>query len=63
MTVEIDMHGRTAVVTAGGSGIGRRTSLLLAEAGATVIVADIDVDSAQRVAEEAGGSGVAASRS
>jgi len=61
VTVEIDMRGRIAVVTAGGSGIGRAISLLLGEAGATVVVADIDRDAAQRVADEAAGAGAAAS--
>lgn len=38
---------RVAVVTAGGSGMGRASALRLAAEGATVVVADIDPDAAQ----------------
>ena len=37
------LEGRTAIVTGGGQGIGRATSLLLAEHGARVVVADLDL--------------------
>jgi NAD(P)-dependent dehydrogenase (short-subunit alcohol dehydrogenase family) len=36
-----DLHGRVAIVTGGAWGIGRATSLCLAEAGARVVVADV----------------------
>ena len=45
-------EGKAAVVTGGGSGIGRGICLALAEAGARVAVADIDGDRAAQVASE-----------
>lgn len=53
------LEGRVAVVTGGGSGIGRATSLLLARRGAAVLVGDIDEAAGARVVAEiaeAGGS-------
>ncbi|MEV4611206.1 SDR family oxidoreductase [Kitasatospora sp. NPDC049258] len=43
--------GRLAVVTGGGSGIGRATALAFAEQGTRVVVADLDLDSARRTAD------------
>ncbi|HVB91871.1 MAG TPA: SDR family NAD(P)-dependent oxidoreductase [Acidimicrobiales bacterium] len=54
------LDGRKAVVTGGGSGIGRATCRRMAEEGARVAVLDIDGDSAAVVAEEVGGHGFAA---
>ena len=39
----IDLHGKHAVVTGGGSGIGKGISEVLARAGASVFVADIEL--------------------
>ena len=44
--------GRVAIVTGGGSGIGRATALLLAAEGAKVTVADISADAADAVVAE-----------
>jgi NAD(P)-dependent dehydrogenase (short-subunit alcohol dehydrogenase family) len=58
----MELAERVAVVTAGGSGIGRATSLKFAEAGAAVAVVDIDGESAQGTVsaiEDAGGQGSA----
>lgn len=46
---------RLVVVTGGGSGIGAASAAALADAGAQVVVADIDHDAAQAVAGETGG--------
>jgi 2-deoxy-D-gluconate 3-dehydrogenase len=47
----IDLGGRTAIVTGGAMGIGRGIAERLHEAGANVIVADLDMGRAQRVAD------------
>jgi len=52
---ETDLSGRRALVTGGGSGIGQACVHRLAEAGATVTVADIDGERATSVARDAGG--------
>jgi rhamnulose-1-phosphate aldolase/alcohol dehydrogenase len=47
-----ELAGRVALITGGASGIGRASARLLARRGAHVIVADLNVDGAQEVAEE-----------
>lgn len=47
----LSLKGRNAIVTGGGSGIGKATSLILAQAGARVAVCDINYDKACRVKE------------
>ena len=47
-----DLTGRVAIVTGGGSGIGRACSKTLAEYGAEVAVADINLEGAQKTASD-----------
>lgn len=51
MSVEVDLQGQIAVVTGGGGGIGAGISHALANAGATVVVAEIDPDRARDTVE------------
>lgn len=44
------LDGRTAVVTGAGRGLGERTAIGLAEAGADVAIADIDADNGAEAA-------------
>jgi 2-deoxy-D-gluconate 3-dehydrogenase len=52
-----DLTGRNAVVTGGATGIGKAIVMRLAEAGACVTIADIDIDEATRTVEEIGSAG------
>ena len=47
-----DLTGKTAIVTGAASGIGRAVALDLAKFGADVVIADVAIDDAERVAEE-----------
>jgi NAD(P)-dependent dehydrogenase (short-subunit alcohol dehydrogenase family) len=49
------LQGKVAIVTGGASGLGRATALALAEAGARVVVADLDVRGGREVAQMIGG--------
>lgn len=62
MVVEVDLTGRTAIVTGTARGIGRRTAERLAESGANIV--GVDIDEAENVAsieaiDEAGADSVA----
>jgi len=46
------LDGKTALITGGGSGIGRATALLMAQAGANICVVDHNIDAAKGVAAE-----------
>jgi 3-oxoacyl-[acyl-carrier protein] reductase len=52
LTRAFDLSGRVAVLTGGASGIGRATAHVLAGAGATLVLGDIDEAGAQTVAKE-----------
>ncbi len=47
-----ELAGKVALITGGASGIGRASAHLLAQRGAHVIVADLNLDGAQEVADE-----------
>ncbi|MFB6201835.1 MAG: SDR family NAD(P)-dependent oxidoreductase [Halorhabdus sp.] len=49
---DYDFTGKTAVVTGGASGIGRETAIQFAEAGANVVVTDVDDERGEDVASE-----------
>jgi gluconate 5-dehydrogenase len=46
-----DLSGKTALVTGGGSGLGRDMAFALAEAGARLVVPDVNADLAEQSAE------------
>lgn len=54
----MDAAGKVAIITGGGSGIGRATAVALAEAGASVVVADVNEEGGKETVsliEKAGG--------
>ena len=62
--MSLRLQGKRAIVTGGGSGIGRGAAIKLAEEGASVGVLDVNLETANQVAEaiqKAGGSAIAVS--
>ncbi|WP_327672718.1 MULTISPECIES: SDR family NAD(P)-dependent oxidoreductase [unclassified Streptomyces] len=51
------LEGRTAVITGAASGIGRATARLFADAGAAVVVADLNAEGAEQTATDIGKQG------
>ncbi|WP_181685807.1 SDR family NAD(P)-dependent oxidoreductase [Halorhabdus salina] len=49
---DCDFAGQAAVVTDGASGVGRQTAIQFAEAGANVVVTDVDDDRSEDVGNE-----------
>lgn len=47
-----DLSGKVALVTGGGRGLGRGMAIALAQAGADVVIADINLDNAKAVSKE-----------
>lgn len=56
MTATIDLSGKVAVVTGGAQGIGQAISQALGEAGATVVIADLNEELGSQTAQSLGGS-------
>lgn len=56
MSASIDLGGKVAVVTGAAQGIGEAIAAALAEAGAHVVVADMNADLGRQTAERLGGS-------
>ncbi|MGH2816531.1 MAG: SDR family NAD(P)-dependent oxidoreductase, partial [Actinomycetota bacterium] len=50
----MEIAGRTALVTGGGSGLGAATARMVVDHGGSVVVADVDRDRGRRVADELG---------
>ena len=54
MNTSPNFHGKTAIVTGGASGMGGATARLLAQAGANVVIVDMNTALATQVAEQIG---------
>ncbi len=60
MNFEINLSGKTALITGGGHGVGETTSEMLASVGAKVLVNDYYADRAESVSEKIRGTGAMA---
>lgn len=57
--MDLELAGKSVIVTGGGSNIGRATVLQFAEEGANITIGDIDTESAEKVAKIALANGAA----
>ena len=48
------IEGKTFLISGGGSGLGEATARLLAQSGGNVVIADMNAETGQRVADEIG---------
>ena len=51
----MELNGTSAVVSGGASGLGEATARVLAAAGATVVIADLNENGGKQIADEIGG--------
>jgi NAD(P)-dependent dehydrogenase (short-subunit alcohol dehydrogenase family) len=51
----MELNGTSAIVTGGASGLGEATARVLAQAGAHVVVADLNEEAGKKIADEIGG--------
>ena len=51
----MELNGTSAVVSGGASGLGEATARVLAAAGATVVIADLNENRGKQVADDIGG--------
>lgn len=52
--MQIDLTGQTALITGAAAGIGRQCALTLAEAGATIVAVDINLEGARATIDQVG---------
>jgi len=60
LAAEFSLAGRVAVITGAASGIGRETARVLAEAGAQIVISDVNEAGLEETAEHVAGRGVSA---
>src|SRR5437868_14984712 len=51
----MELNGTSAVISGGASGLGEATARVLAAAGATVVIADLNENRGKQIADEIGG--------